>query len=297
MPNGRPELREFLAVVEVSACGRIVDQRIEPDVDDVLVVTGNGNPPFQRRSRDRLVAHARTEETHDLVVAAPGKDRLRIRLIVRQKLVGVLRGAEEVALLLHLNERTSAIGTGPVLPHAALGNVRLARDAVPSLVGALVDISLIHEFLEHALDDAFVTFFRRPDKVVVGDPEHRPQISEVQHGLVGQFLGRHAFGFRALLYFLAVFVRAGQEKDVVAAHAHMPAHDVRGDCGIGMADMRNVIHIINRRGEIEVFLRHVRSPPCSCETGVELFVVSGYLPVLFSEKRYSLTRFFGTPYN
>jgi len=54
--------------------------------------------------------------------------------------------------------------------------------------------------------------------------------------------------------FLAVFVRAGQEKDVVAPHAHVPAHDVRGDGGIGMADMRNIVHVINGRGEIEVFL-------------------------------------------
>jgi len=263
MAHFRPEGVELLPVVEVAAGRHVVDQRVEPDVHHVRVVAGHRDPPLQGGSGDGLVAHAPLEEADDLVVAAARHNALQILFVIGQELVDVLRRAEEVALLLHHLKRPFAVGTGFVLAHAALGNVRLAGDAVPPLVLPFIDVALIEELLEDGLHRLVVTLLGGADEVVVGDVERLPEILEVAHRPVGKFARREPLGCGALLNLLSVLVGPGEEENVEPLHPFVPAHRVGGDGRVGMPDVRDVVDVVDRGGEVEALLFvHVCDTSC-----------------------------------
>ena len=54
-----------------------------------------------------------------------------------------------------------------------------------------------------------------------------------------------------LLDLLAVLVGAGQEEHVVAVQPLEPRHHVGRDRGVGVADMRRAVHVIDRGGDVE----------------------------------------------
>ena len=62
---------------------------------------------------------------------------------------------------------------------------------------------------------------------------------------------------RRLLDLLAVLVGAGQEENLVAVQPLEARHDVGRDRGVGVADMRRAVHVVDRRGDVEA-LGHAR---------------------------------------
>ena len=58
-------------------------------------------------------------------------------------------------------------------------------------------------------------------------------------------------GGRGLLDLLPVLVRAGQEEDVVAVQPLEARHHVGGDRGVGVADMRRTVHVIDRGRDVD----------------------------------------------
>ena len=56
---------------------------------------------------------------------------------------------------------------------------------------------------------------------------------------------------RRLLDLLAVLVGAGQEEHVEAVQPLEARHHVGRDRGVGVADMRRAVHVIDRRGDVE----------------------------------------------
>src|SRR3546814_5078545 len=60
---------------------------------------GNGDAPVKARARDRQVRQASSDEAHHFIATAVGLDELRVRLIMRQKPVGIGGKAEEPAFL------------------------------------------------------------------------------------------------------------------------------------------------------------------------------------------------------
>ena len=97
--------------------------------------------------------------------------------------------------------------------------VTLARRAVESLVGALVDIALRVDAVEDLLHDALVTLLCRADEVIVADIEAFPEILEACDDLVDVLDWRDACLFCLLLDLLAVLVGARQEEDILADEA------------------------------------------------------------------------------
>ena len=77
--------------------------------------------------------------------------------------------------------------------------VTLARRAVESLVGALVDIALRVDAVEDLLHDAFVALLCRADEVIVADIEAFPEILESCDDLVDVLDWRDASLFGLLL--------------------------------------------------------------------------------------------------
>src|SRR5207302_11023514 len=79
---GGPPALEHRYVGPISDTGDVVDQRIAPDVDDVLVVAGEGNAPFDGRARDAEVLQAGPEPPEALVATRRWLDEIGVLVAV-----------------------------------------------------------------------------------------------------------------------------------------------------------------------------------------------------------------------
>ena len=109
----------------------------------------------------------------------------------------------------------------------------------------------------NSLDGCLVARLGGADEIVIGAAEGLDHAAEDGRVLVGQFDRRDAFLFRRLLHLLAVFVRSGQEKNILAIVAGEASQHIGRDRGVGVADMRGAVGIENRRRDVEAFVgRH-----------------------------------------
>ena len=65
----------------------VVDQRIEPDIDDSIVISWNGNAPAWVGARDTGVAKALLNEADHFVLACLRLDELGVRVDVLQQAI------------------------------------------------------------------------------------------------------------------------------------------------------------------------------------------------------------------
>src|SRR3546814_8156209 len=109
---GRLEFPVTLGIrVRIADARQIVRQRIDPDVHDMAWAAGNGDAPVKARARDRQVRQASSDEAHHFIATAVGLDELRVRLIMRQKQVGIGGKAEEPRSAEHTSELQSLMRT------------------------------------------------------------------------------------------------------------------------------------------------------------------------------------------
>jgi len=168
-------------------------------------------------------------------------------------------GAEEVCGLRDLLHRAAAVRA--VAAHQlGLRPEGFTGSAIPALIFAQVDVALVVQGLENVLDRLFMRFIRRPDEPVIGNVEQLPELLDPDHHVVDVLLRCLAGRFGLALDLLAVFVRPGQEHDVIAAQALVAGHGVRGHGRIGMTDVQLVTRVINRCRDIKGFA-HGSVPP------------------------------------
>ena len=136
-----------------------------------------------------------------------------------------------------------------VLLKVGFGVVRLFVDAVPALVGTLVQPAAVVEVLPELLDRASLARLGGAHEVGVGDIEQIPCLAEDRLHGIAPCLRRHAVLFSGLGYLLAMLVHASDEGDVVAVHALIARHRVSGDGRVGRAQMRSGVHVVDRGSE------------------------------------------------
>src|SRR3546814_1320847 len=106
---------------------------------------GNGDAPVKARARDRQVRQASSDEAHHFIATAVGLDELRVRLIMRQKPVGIGGKAEEPAFL-HGPFHRRALGGELCAPLSLcqflLVVKSLVPDRIPPLIAAEIDIPI-----------------------------------------------------------------------------------------------------------------------------------------------------------
>ena len=56
---------------------------------------------------------------------------------------------------------------------------------------------------------------------------------------------------RGLLNFLSMFIEPGEKEHVASSQAPVASEDVGGHGGIGVADVRHVVHVIDRRCDVK----------------------------------------------
>ena len=176
---------------------------------------------------------------------------MRVGLVEREQPVLVGRELEEVVVLADELDVAAALRAGVVLVELLFGEVRLARDAVPALVGPGVDLAALVERAQQRLDPLFVTRLGGADEVVVGDVEHLPGLVELRGHAVGPLQRRDAVLGGRLFDLLTVLVEAGEEPDVVTAHAPVARQCVGCDGRVRGPEVGNRVHVVDRRGQIE----------------------------------------------
>jgi hypothetical protein len=230
-------------------------QGVEPDVDHVPLVPGNGDAPGDAGAADAQVLQeaalaAGGHELLHLVQPEIRLDELRVLLVELDQPVLVGLEPEEIALLLQLHQLVGQ-PLGLHLLGLGLGDVGLVADRVEPLVGVLVDVAGALQLEEALLDHRLVLGVGGAHEVVVGDLHALPEPLEIGHDFVGQGLGGHAPGGGGLLDLLAVLVGAGEEVDLLAHHPPVPGDHVRQHRGVGVPDVGLVVHIVDGGGDVE----------------------------------------------
>ena len=224
----------------------VVDQRVEPDVGDVLLVPGDLDAPGQARlgPRDAEVLQGLLQEGEHFVSVALGPDEVGVVVDVADEPLLVLAHLEEVVALL------AELGLRLVVGALAVDELRLrvealAAHAVVAAVLAEVDVARVVDLLEDVLDGLDVVFVGGADEVVVGDGKLGPEVAELGADPVGEGLGRLVVLPGRLGDLVAVLVGARHEEDVVARHAVEAGHDVAHDRRVGMPDVGRGVDVVD----------------------------------------------------
>jgi hypothetical protein len=93
------------------------------------------------------------------------------------------------------------------------------------------------------------------DEVIVGNIQFLPERLKAQNHFIAVGLWIDPSLLGRFLHLLAVFIRAGEEENVVSLEALEAGEDIRSHSGIRMANMRNIINIVDRGGDVKEFLR------------------------------------------
>ena len=134
---------------------QVVDERVGPDVGDLIRIPRDRDAPGLARAADREVLQAAGDEAPRLVVAEAGQHEVRPLVVEREQPVLVGREPEEPVLLLDPLGLDVVVGALAV-DELVLGLERLAADAVEPGVDVLVDVAVVVDPLQEVLDEALV---------------------------------------------------------------------------------------------------------------------------------------------
>src|SRR5712692_10049784 len=219
MEIGGPESRLF--ILRATDGAEIRRERVEPDVKHVRLFPGNGNAPTNRSARDAQVAEAAFDETQNFVAARFWLNEIR------------MFGVPIEERLLECGELEVEIGFSDGFRGTA---------TVGAVVAAL---------FEKPLDSVGVFEIGGADKFVALDAEFVPKSTPFGGHFRDEFGFGYAGFFGGALDVDAVFVSAGGHHDLVAAHALVAADGVTHDRGIRVADVRQAVRVVDRRGQVE----------------------------------------------
>ena len=247
----RPPFLEQILVSAVPNPGGIADQRIEPDIDDVLGSKGQRNAPQLSRTTDRDVLEASFEQSKDLVPSDIGFEKLRVITEVLQQAVAILRKLEEIVLL--AEPLRSQVRMDLALPFDEILFLfeGFTRDAIPPFVESLVDVATLVTDLRELLHCRPMPRLRRPDEIIERDIQLFPNGPELLLHLIAVGERIHAALEGSPVDVLRVLVVAHQEMRLDSGESLVAGNDVRRDLFVRRTQMRTAIDVIDRCGEVE----------------------------------------------
>ena len=147
---------------------QVVDERIRPDVRDLVGVPGDRDPPRLPGTTDREVLEAPRDERPGLVGPKPGEDEVR-PLVVEGQQALLVRGEPEEPVSLFDPLGLDLVLRALPVDELLLRLEGLAADAVEPRVDVLVDVvaSVVADPLQELLDEPLVAVVARPDEEVV----------------------------------------------------------------------------------------------------------------------------------
>jgi len=231
--------------------GPVVREGVEPHVHHVRRVLGNRDAPLERGARDAQVVEAGFDEADDLVHARLRSHEVGVALVELEEPVLELRETEEVAGLLDELDGLLVRGADVARLELFLGVVGLAADAVPALIVAEEQVAVVTHHAPQALHLGLVPGLGGADEVVKGARQTRPGLLEGSGSALRILGAAHPLFLSHALDLQTVLVGAGQKPRVVAAHAVVARDRVGRDRGVGGAQMRHVVDVVDGRGCVE----------------------------------------------
>ena len=221
----------------VAERAHVVGQRVEPDVDDLLRISGHRDAPVAHArpwAGHADVAHRSGEEAQHLVAPRFGLDAQPTARDQLDEPVAVARQAEEPVLLLDPDERNIVLRAIPVGERVGVVE-RLTSGAVPPDVLAAIEIAGVPAPSPDLLDRGPVARVGAGAyEVVVGDAERVAERPEPTRVVGHERFDRLARGHRGLHVLGRVLVGAGQE-----AHGSAPGPGVARE-HVGLHELERV---------------------------------------------------------
>ena len=263
----RPPLRESPFVLPVPHPRHVIQKRVKPHINRLLVVKRYGDPPRKPLPADRHILQPRVHQAQDLVPPALRLNELRVRLVVRQQPIPKRRQPKEVILLLHHLQRRRRMvrALPPMLGRLLLRLERLATRAIQPLVRLLVNVPRVMHGLDKLLAPRMMPRLARLNKVIKRNPKRPPHLLKLPGHVIHVSLRRNPQLLGPLRHLHRVLVIAHQEEDVEPLHPPKPRLHVRPDLLKRRPDMRPAVRIINRRRDVK--------PPLLAHGLAQLFLV------------------------
>ena len=248
-----PSIERILSLRAVTQRRDVVREGIEPDVDHLVRVARDLDPPAARAGTGagdaEILEAARHERTH-LPVPLLGDHPERPLVQEPAERLPIAREPKEVVLLLHHLGHRLVIRAAPV-EELVRREEALAANAVESPVRTPVHVSPRRAGFPEAADAGDVARVRRgPDEVVVREAEYRRQLPEALGVPVDQVANRKVGPLRGQDVGEAVLVGAGQEAGVVPAQSMEPREDVGLDELQREPEMRLRVDVRDRGGDV-----------------------------------------------
>ncbi len=217
----------------------------------MALVPRQRDAPRDRRAADREVEQALLDEAEHLVALPRRLHRLGMLGVEGEQAVLVAREAEEVVLLGDVLDDRAVDRAALAVVELVLLVVELAAHAVEALVAVELDVAAVVDPLEELLHRHLVPGLGGADVVVVGDVEVVPRGTEEGAVAVGPLERGDVVGLGRPLDLEPVLVGAGEEHDVVAPEPAPPGQDVGRHRRVRVPDVGRVVHVVDRRGDVE----------------------------------------------
>ena len=242
---------EVLARTRVGQRAQVVDERVRPDVRDLVGVPRDRDAPRQALTADREVLQPARDERPGLVRPEPGQHPVGALVVEGEQLLLVRGEPEEPVPLLDPLGLDVVLGALAV-DELVLGLEGLAANAVEPRVDALVDVlaAVVPDPRQELLDEPLVPVVARADEEVrrhaEAGGERPPRLDDPVRVLLRSktLLLGHARHLRRML------VDAGEEERVTAALPLMACEHVRRHGRVGVPDVRRGVDVVDRRGDV-----------------------------------------------
>ena len=255
--GGPPAFEHFLVRAEADG-RRVIDERIEPHIDDTGGIERQRNAPRLPRAADGDVGQPAFDETQDLVPADVRLQKMRMRREMVEERLLVFRKPEEMVLLADpfgLDRRVQlAIAVDEILLLLEL----FATDAVPAFVDAFVDVAGAVNPPRQIGHSGLVPRLRGPDEIVERDVEAPPRLPELRlHTIAVRERIQPLFG-GLFEHVLRVLVVPHEEACVEPAKAFVSRDHVGAHLLVRGPEVRPAVDIVDCRREEEAL--HGREP-------------------------------------
>ena len=250
----RPPLLEGARVGREPRPGDVVGERVEPDVDAMVRIAGEGNAPAGPGAAHREVAQALAQPGEDLVAEVLRLAEARVLGVQALERLLVSAQPEEVVLLLQPLQLEGRVIRAVAVDQLRLGLELVVAWAIPAGVRALVDVASRLRAADHLEGCLDMVGIRGADEAVVADLEAVEGGPPVRGPLVHERPRIRPVLTRERLDLRRVLVHAGQEARFVAEQALVTGQGI-GSHGLEeRVQGRRSARVEDRGGEVVTVL-------------------------------------------
>ena len=226
------------SVTVIANTGDIVGQGIQPYINDMLIIKVYRDPPLEGGSGNTQILQARKQEVvHHFILSGYRLYKFRMAVNMLDQSVSIFAHSEKICLFLCRLYLSSAVRTFAVhklgfCPEGFTGCT------VQSLIGALVNISLIVQLLKDLLYLFFMIIICCTDKVIIGGVHQIPDLPDRASHIVYIFLRCNTGLLCLQLDLLSMLIRSCLKKNIIAIFSLETGNAVCQNNLIAVSDVR-----------------------------------------------------------